>query len=121
MLLHELAHGMAAIWSGARSAVITICEEEAQCRPRWPFRPEWNRHELPTIIGGRAYVVEGMDTSIDDAQIAGSDPAVVANIEAHLVPLVRAHLASYSEADLADMLSEIRMHGALELTPATVQ
>jgi hypothetical protein len=62
-----------------------------------------------------------MDTSIDDAQIAGSDPAVVANIEANLVPAVKAYLSTITDADLEEMLVEMRREGALELTPKPLQ
>jgi hypothetical protein len=117
MLRHELAHAIGCMIAGANAVKITISDHHAQTVPAWPGNVCSDEQLLTGLIAGRAYVVAGMSTVIDEDQIAEADPEVVERIEALILPEVQARLAAVGPTDIASMLAVIAETGGLILRP----
>ena len=115
-LKHEAAHGIGLILCAkARAVKIIVKASYAEAIPAWDGEPT-DEQILMGLIAGRAFS-EGLDTSLDEAQIAGYDDEVVERIAAFVLPIVRDRLEFVDDAMIAAMLEAIGSEGAILLTP----
>ena len=117
MVRHEVAHSIGALIAGATSVEIVLKVGYAEAIPRWPGGSPSEEQFLTALLAGRAHVVPGMDTSLDDRQIDDADPALVARLEEEIMEEVRDRLECVGPAEINAMVATIREMGAIELKP----
>jgi hypothetical protein len=120
MLKHELAHAIGCLIAGAEAVKIILREDHAETVPAWPGNVCSDEQLLSGLIAGRAHVVAGMSTVLDEDQIQAADPEAVERIAAKIMPEVVDRLECVTIAEINAMLSALAEDGALLITPLAV-
>jgi hypothetical protein len=120
MIKHECCHALGALMAGATSVEIVLRERYAETIPHWPNGFCSDEQLLTALIAGRAHVVAGMSTFLDEDQIRAADPELVERIEAQVLPEIIDRLACLTEREVNEMLDTIREDGALLITPVVL-
>ena len=120
MIRHECCHALGALMAGATSVKIVLRERYAETIPHWPNGFCSDEQFLTALIAGRAHVVEGMSTILDEDQIKCADPELVERIEAKVLPEISDRISCLTDSEVQHMLDTIREDGALLITPVVL-